>query len=123
MNQIKANSRQIRACASEIQRLDRTPDAKWVDYDRQWNMIKPAQEAMELATWRLERMKDSLPAQEQQSFAQIKREVGEVTSATHDLWLKLGQPTVDLSTPKLNADARGLDRASRELVKQAGTKS
>ena len=123
MQQIKINSEQIRTSAHEIERLAKTPDAKWPDYDVQWNKIKPAQEAIDRATWHLERMQSSLSAAEQKSFTQMKRDAAEVTGATHDLWLKLGRQNVDLKTPALNADARGLDKAARELMKETAPAS
>lgn len=119
MKEIKVNSEQIRSAAIKIEGLAKQPDAKWSDYDQQWNIIKPAQEKIALAEQRLERMQGSLSAQEQQALNQTKSDVNEITRATHDLWMKIGQPKPDLKTRPLNADARGLDKASRDLIKTA----
>jgi hypothetical protein len=114
LTEIKADAEQIRSCARNLENLAKTPGAKWQEYDQQWNTIKPAQERIDLATQRLESMQASLAPAEQKVLAQTKRDLEEISSTTHDLWIRLGQPKLDLQA--LSADARGLDKAARELV-------
>jgi len=123
MKEIQANAMQIQASASHLERLAKSGDAKWQDYDQQWNLIKPAQERINLATQRLEGMQASLSPAERQALDQTERDVWAIAGATHDLWIRLGQPKVDLKTPALNADARRLDKAARELSKTTASKS
>ena len=123
MKEIKANAKQIQTSASNLEKLAKTRDAKWQDYDQQWNLIKPAQERINLAMQRLEGMQASLSPAERQTIDQTKRDVQAIAGATHDLWVRLGQPKVDLKTPALNADARRLDKAARELGKTTASKS
>ena len=54
LKMIKLNAEQIRSSARNLENLSKQVDAKWVDYDQQWNMIKPAQERIDRALWRLE---------------------------------------------------------------------
>jgi hypothetical protein len=114
---IKVNAEQIRSFALNLENLAKQADAKWTDYDQQWNMIKPAQERIDRALWHLENMRASLSAPEQQTLTQTERDVAEITGATRDLWMRLGQPKVDLKKPALNADARSLDKAARDVIK------
>ena len=62
-------------------------------------------------------MQASLTPAERQALDQSKRDVEAIASATHDLWIRLGQSQVDWKTPALNADARSLDKAARDLIK------
>lgn len=114
---IKANAEQIRSSSHRLENLATRADARWIDYDQEWNMIKPAQERIDRALWRLENMQASLSAPEQQALTQTKGDVAEITGATHDLWMRLGQQKVDLKRPALNADARSLDKAARDVIK------
>lgn len=123
LKEIKANAMQIQTSASKLEKLAKTPDAKWQDYDQQWNLIKPAQERIDVVMRRLEAMQASLSPAERQTIDQTKRDVQAIAGATHDLWVRLGQPNVDLKTPALNADARRLDKAARELSKTAASNS
>ena len=123
LKEMKANARHIDSCARQIESLARTQNAQWSDYDRQWNLIKPAQERIDLETQRLERVQASLSAPEQHTLAQTRRDAKEITSATHDLWLKIGQSQVDLKPRALNADSRQLDKATGELIKATGSTS
>jgi hypothetical protein len=123
MREIRANATQIQASASNLEKLVRTRDTKWQDYDQQWNMIKPAQERIDVAMGRLEGMQASLSPAERQALDQTKRDVQTIAGATHDLWIRLGQPKIDLKAPALNADAQRLDKAARELSKTTASKS
>jgi hypothetical protein len=119
LKEIKANSDHIRSSALKLEQLSMESNAQWSDYDRQWNMIKPAQERVARAMERLEGMQASLSPAEREAVDQTKRDVNQITTATHDLWIRLGQQTVDLKAPALRADARRLDKAARELIKEA----
>jgi len=123
LKEIKGDAEQIRASASNLDRLTKTPDAKWMDYDQQWNTFKPAQECIDLATQRLDGMKTSLSPAERQALDQVKRDVETIASATHDLWSRLGQSKVDLTLRGLSADARDLGKAARDLIKTTASTS
>jgi len=124
LNEMRVNAEQIRSCARNLENLSQTlQEPKWSDYDEQWNMIKPAQERINLETQRLEQMKASLSNPEQQMFGQIKRDVAEITRETNDLWKRLGRQKVDLATPALATDARHLNRAAGDLIKMTASTS
>jgi hypothetical protein len=53
---IRADAIQVRSAALRLDSLTKTTDAKWLDYDRQWNEIKPAVEDMQIKLARLETM-------------------------------------------------------------------
>jgi DNA repair exonuclease SbcCD ATPase subunit len=114
---IRADAEQIQSSADNLERLTKIRDTNWQNYDQQWNAIKPAQERIDLAMQRLERMQASLPPAERQALDQTKRDAEAIANATHDLWIRLGQSKVDLKAPAFNADARGLDKAARDLIK------
>lgn len=109
--------------ALNLEKLAMQADARWSDYDRQWNMIKPAQQRIDLAMERLEGTQASLSPAERQAVAQTKRDVDEIANTTQDLWIRIGQQTVDLKAPALRADARRLDKATRELIKAVNSAS
>jgi len=114
---IRADAEQIHSSADNLERLTKIRDTNWQNYDQQWNAIKPAQERIDLATRRLERIQASLSPAERQALDQTKRDVEAIASATHDLWIRLGQSKIDLKAPGFNADARSLDKAARDLIK------
>jgi hypothetical protein len=72
LKSIKVNAEQIRSSAHNLENLAKQADAKWADYDQQWNMIKPSQERIDRAMWRLEAIQASLSAAEQQALTQTK---------------------------------------------------
>ena len=100
-------------------KLSSEPGARWTDFDREWNAIKPTQEEIDRAAQRLEQMKSSLPAPEEQQFAMMKPRIAAIDSATHDLWLRIGQSKSDMKPAVLKADSSRLDNAVRAL--RAGT--
>lgn len=65
---IRADAEQIQSLADNFERLTKIRDTNWQNYDQQWNAIKPAQERIDLAMQRLERMQASLPPAERQVF-------------------------------------------------------
>jgi hypothetical protein len=123
LKEIKANADQIRSSALTLEKLAMEANAQWSDYDRQWNIIKPAQERIDLTMQRLEGMQASLSPTERQAVAQTKKDIDEIADATHDLWMRIGQQRVDLKAPALKADARRLDKAARELIKEVASTS
>jgi len=114
---IRADVEQIQSSADKLKRLAQVRDTNWQNYDQQWNAIKPAQERIDLATQRLERMQASLTPAERQALDQSKRDVEAIAGATHDLWIRLGQSKIDLKAPAFNADARSLGKTARDLIK------
>jgi len=121
LKEIKVNADQIRSSALTLEKLAIETNAGWSDYDRQWNMIKPAQERIDLTMQRLERMQASLSPTERQAVAQTKKDLDAIADATHDLWMRIGQQRVDLKAPALKADARRLDKGAGELIKEVAS--
>jgi chromosome segregation ATPase len=117
VEEIHSNAAQIRACARTLESLDKSSNSAWSAYDEQWNTIKPAQERIDLAMERLESIEGSLSAADRQTVDQARQDVQRISSATHDLWMRIGQPKPDLQGTVLNSDARKLDRAARDLMR------
>lgn len=123
LKEIKSNADQIRSSALALEKLAMEADTHWSDYDRQWNMIKPAQERIDLTIQRLQAMQASLSPTERQAVAQTKKDMDEIADATHDLWMRIGQQRADLEAPALKADARRLDKIARQLIKEVASTS
>jgi hypothetical protein len=119
---IKADAEEIHSSADNIERLARNPNTSWQSYDQQWNMIKPLQERMALSMQRLEGMSASLSPAEQPALEQAKRDVDKITRTTHELWVRIDQ-LQETKGPALNADARHLDQAARDLIKAIASTS
>lgn len=49
LSHMKENAQVIRRHAMQLEKLSRNPDARWYQFDRLWNEIEPAQEAMDRA--------------------------------------------------------------------------
>jgi hypothetical protein len=115
LNEIKVNAQQIRSAASDLEALAKNHNAKWQDYDGKWNMIKPSQERIDLATQRLEAMQASLTPAEQQALTQAKHDSGIIAAATRDLRITIGQGTSDVPVSAVSTNARRLEIAARAL--------
>ena len=123
LKEIKVNADQIRSSALTLEKLAMEANAKWSDYDRQWNIIKPAQERIDLTMQHLEGMQASLSPTERQTVAETKKDINKIADATHDLWMRIGQQRVDLKAQALKSDVRRLDKAAREIIKEVASTS
>lgn len=116
---INADATQIESGAMRLDELTKTSGATWLDYDRQWNLIKPSQEDMQIKLGRLEGMHASMSPSELKQFDQIKPMVESVRRVTRDLRTTLDKPGISTTDARfktfattLKNDASKLDRAS-----------
>jgi hypothetical protein len=113
LHQMKLEAAQIQSTAQQLETLTNNPHPQWLQYDLQWNEIKPAQEALNRRMWRLDSMRSELPPVEQQAVDQSKQAVQQITQETRRLRTLLDQPGVNLKSPEFQA-------CGRQLVKSAG---
>ena len=118
---ITADVEHIRASAMDLEKLTRNRDVKWLQYDRQWNEIKPAQEALDLKLQRLESMEAALTPPERKAVDASKVSIQKITSETHELRALLDQPQVDLKSPMFKRYAQSLVHQAGEAIRDANT--
>ena len=108
---------QVRSAATRLDSLTTNPGAKWLDYDRQWNEIKPSVEDMQMKLARLEAMRAEISPSEQAELDLSQRLINEIQSRTHELRMLLDQPRVQTSDPRFKAYARSLRNEAQKLEK------
>jgi hypothetical protein len=116
---IKADAVKARVAAARLDTLAESANAKWLDYDRQWNEIKPLVEDMQMKLARLERMQSTLSPAERTELDQVKPLVGAIQSRTHQFLTLLDTPGVQTNDPKFKAYAKGLRSEADKLEKLA----
>ena len=112
---LKADAIQVRSAAMLLDTLTKNPSATWLDYDRQWNEIKPSVEDMQMKLVRLEGMQSAISAAERQEIDQSKVLIEEIQGRTHQLRTLLDEPGVRTTDPKFKAYARSLSREASQL--------
>jgi hypothetical protein len=108
LRQIKADALAVRSAAAQLDSLTEGSGARWLDYDLQWNEIKPSVEDMQMKLARLETMQSALSPAERTDLNQIKPLIGEVQSRTHQFITLLDAPGVQTSGAKFKTYARSL---------------
>ena len=116
---IKADAQTIETHAAQLERLAKDPNAQWMQFDRQWNEIKPAQEALQMKIERLERMRSSLTDQQRKALDQSKQAAEVVSARTHELFRQIEQPGNDLTSARFRVDARSLARNADTVARAA----
>jgi hypothetical protein len=106
--EVKTDVRQIHASAIQLEKLVSRPDSQWIQYDKQWNEIKPAQEALELHLRALQGQEKSMSPADRKAVEDSKTAVQEIAARTHQVRLFLDQPGVDLRSPELDHYVRDL---------------
>lgn len=107
---ITADAMQVRQAAQQLNHLTQSSAATWLDYDRQWNEIKPSVEDMQSKLDHLE------ATAAHSNFNEEKRLVGEISGCTHELYQLLNQPGVQTTNPKFADYARTLSREAQNLA-------
>jgi 2C-methyl-D-erythritol 2,4-cyclodiphosphate synthase len=122
LHAVRSDATQVRTAAIQLDKLTETSSATWIQYDQQWNQMKPAVEDMQQKLWRLEKIRASIPAAEQQQVDQSKTAIEAIQSKTHALRVLLDQPGVQMNNAKFPADATSLKTQAGRL-EQASRKS
>lgn len=93
LREIKVDATQVQSAAEHLEGLTRSGGATWIECDRQWNVMKPHQEDMQMKLWRLESMKGLSPA-EQKELDQSKPIIAQIQARMHELRVLLDKPGV-----------------------------
>ncbi|HEY4359795.1 MAG TPA: hypothetical protein VGN17_02445 [Bryobacteraceae bacterium] len=121
-HQMKSEAGQIQSTAQQLETLTRNANPQWLQYDLQWNEIKPAQEALIRSMWSLDSMRAELSPAEQQAVDQAKQAVDRITTETRHLRTLLDQPGVNLKSPQFEASGRELVKHAEALASAASSK-
>jgi hypothetical protein len=119
MREIKADAAQVQSVAARMDKLAENSTPTWIDYDRQWNEIKPSVEDMQMKVVRLEAMQSSLTPAERKELDQSKLLVGEIQSRTHQFLTLLDTPGIQTTDAKFKTYARSLRNEAGSLEKLA----
>ena len=119
LRDIKTDAVQVQSAASELEHLTRNSGATWLEYDRQWNEIKPAQEDMDIKLWRLESMQAKLSPAEREELEKTKPMIERIQSRTRELRALLDKPGVSTTDSTFKVDAVGLRNDARNLENAA----
>jgi hypothetical protein len=117
LREIKTDATQIQSSAARLDNLAASSSPKWLDYDREWNEIKPSVEDMRIKLARLEIRQSALSPAERTELDQIKPLVVEIRSRTHQLLTLLDKPGVQTSDAKFKTCARSLRNEADKLEK------
>lgn len=116
LRQVKAEAQTIEMHAADLERLAKNSNTQWVEYDQQWNEIKPAQEALDRNIRRLDAMSSSLSTQQQKTLNDTKQAVQQISARTRQLFKMIEQPGANLSSSTFQADARSLAQDARSVA-------
>lgn len=116
---IKADAMQVRSAAFRLESLTTTSGATWMDYDREWNAIKPSVEDMQMKLARLETLQASSPAAQRKELDQSRQLIQEIQSRTHGLRVLLDRVDFHKNDPRFGAYARGLTSEAGRLERTA----
>lgn len=106
--QIDSYAEAIQTHAAKLERLTHDPYATWEQYDRQWNEIKPAQEALQMRMGRLESMRASLSDSQRKMLDNDKIAANKIAWRTRQILKFMDVPGADLKSPELRSYARAL---------------
>jgi len=112
---IRADAIQVRSAATRLDSLTKNSGAKWLDYDRQWNEVKPAVEDMQMKLARLEAMQAAISPAERKQLDQSKLTIEEIQSRTHQLRTLLDKPGVQTNDARFQSYAHYLRNEAGEL--------
>lgn len=115
LRDIKADATQVRSAAVRLDALTTRAGATWLDYDRQWNEIKPSVEDMQITLARLEAMQAAISPAERKELDQSKMLIEEIQSRTHQLRTLLDQPGVQTNNTDFKVYARSLKTEASKL--------
>jgi hypothetical protein len=117
LRDIRADAAQIQSAAARLDELAASTGATWIEYDRQWNLIDPAVEDMQIKLTRLESMQSRLSAAERADLDRSKPLVGEIRGRTHQFLTLLDTPGVQTSDAKFKTYASSIKNDAGKLEK------
>jgi hypothetical protein len=115
LRDIKADAVQIRSDAARLNTMAANSNTTWMDYDHQWNVIKPCVEDMRMKLARLEMIQSSLSAAERTDLDQMKPLVSQIQSRTHEFLTLLDKPGIQASDARFKMYASSLRNEAGKL--------
>jgi hypothetical protein len=115
LREIKADAAQVQSAAAKLGVLTKNPNASWMDYDRQWNLIKPQVEDMQIKLAALENLQAGLSPAERTELDQCKTAIQQIQSSTHALRMLLDKPGVRTSNKEFKAYASSLQHEAANI--------
>lgn len=116
---IREDAVQVHSAAARLDASTKSPNATWLDYDRQWNEIKPSVEDMQMKLARLETMQAAISPAERKELDQSKLMIEEIQGRTHQLRVLLDKPGVQTNDAEFKTYARGLRNEAGQLERTA----
>src|SRR5579864_3198881 len=85
LRDVHSDAVHVQTAAAKLDQLAQNPNATWIDYDRQWNIMKPCVEDMVIRIARLEKMEANVSAAEKTEIDQAKTGVQAIQARVHAL--------------------------------------
>lgn len=117
LHDIHVDAMQIQTAARHLESLTSTPSPKWLQFDEQWNEIKPPVEDMDIRIARLEKIQSSLSPAQRADLDQSKMLANQIRTRTRELRNLLDKPGVSTSDKMFRTYARDLTSESNKLAK------
>jgi hypothetical protein len=117
LTEMKVDAQRIQSHAMELEKLSKDPNAKWAQFDQQWNEIKPAQEALQTRVWRLESMRALLSDSQRKALDDSKQAAQEISARTSELLKLMDQPNPDLKSAKFRSYAQALAKDAETVAR------
>jgi hypothetical protein len=117
LRDIKADALEVRSAAAHFDSLAESAGAKWIDYDRQWNEIKPPVEDMQIKLRLLEAKQSALSPAQRTELDQSKLLIEKIQSTTHQFFTLLETSGVQTSDVRFKTYARSLRNEADKIEK------
>jgi chromosome segregation ATPase len=114
---MRADAQRIQSHAMAMEKLSMDPNAKWAQFDQQWNELKPAQEELQRRIWRLESMRASLSDSQRKTLDDTKQVSQDISARTSELLKLIEQPGADLKSTGFRSDARALAKDAEAVAR------
>ena len=127
MQDLEASARQVRAAAVGIELLAKEPDAQWNQFDKQWKLIKPAQDRVNVEIGQLQAVKSSLTRAQQKALDRSEKLAQDIAARTRTLHNMLNAPNMlntanlDNQSSAFRTEAEKLAAEARQLARDAHT--
>jgi hypothetical protein len=117
LKEVRSDAWHVNKHARRWEMLSEKQTPKWHAYDKQWNLIKPSVEDMNMKLHRLEALRASLTPAEQKAVDSGMPLAKDIAAQTHDLRMFLDhQYSKDLSNPAYKKTSEALAKDARELA-------
>jgi hypothetical protein len=107
----------VQTVAARLTKLTRDSSAKWSDYDKKWNEIKPSVEDMNMKLAEIEAMKSSLSPSEIKALNKSVVLIKDIAGNTHEIRMQLDMSPKQLNEPLIRSFSRNMVQKSTTLEK------